>query len=119
MNSKSKLGILVLGITILGVGFLGFLQNESYSTEEVLDTLWDKYEDEVQSTQAPGGDFQKIEVTVYEEEDIDEVENYLKDNLPEEDLEDYKLHVYQWSSNPKEFRENAQENSGSDESDLR
>lgn len=117
MSSKSKLGILVLGIAILGAGILGFLQKEPHSTEEVLDTLWDKYENEVQSTQAPGGDFQAIEVTVYQEEDIDKVENYLKDNLPEEDLKDYKLNVYQWSSDPEEFRKNAQENLDSDESD--
>jgi len=84
---------------------------ESYSTESVVDSLWDKYS--VQSTQFDD-EHPIMSITVYDEEDITKVENYLEDNLSEEDLKDYQLNVYQYSENPKEFRENAQENLASD-----
>jgi len=111
MGVKSRWGIVVLACVIVISALFLYTQKEPYSTEAVTDSLWDKYS--VQSTQFDD-EHPVMSVTVYDEEDIPEVENYLESNLSEEDLEHYKLNVYQYSENPKEFRDNAQENLGSD-----
>ncbi|MBD1379429.1 hypothetical protein [Metabacillus arenae] len=51
-----------------------------------------------------------ISVSVYDDGDITEVENYLESNLSEGDLDNYKLNVYQYSSDPLGFRDNEREN---------
>ncbi|QKY69701.1 hypothetical protein [Lentibacillus sp. CBA3610] len=63
----------------------------------------------------PGEDFPIIDVSVYDEDDITEVESYLGSNLSKADLEQYKLNVYQYSSDVGEFRDNARENLDSDD----
>jgi len=111
MKAKGKLGILVLACAVVVSALFWYTQKEPYSTEATVDSLWDKYS--VQSTQFDGdkGDANSIlSVTVYDEDDITEVESYLESNLSEEDLEHYKLNVYQYSSDVEEFRDNAQKN---------
>lgn len=106
MEVKTKVGIFVAACAIIGIALFGFMQKEPYSTEVVMESLWDKYS--VQST-AIGDTEPVLDVSVYEEKDISEVESYLKNNLSKEDLEYYKLIVYQFSEDPLKTRENAQE----------
>jgi len=108
MGIKSKVGIFVLTCAVIGIALSVYVQKEPYSTEEVMDSLWDNYN--VQSTMVGDTD-PIIDVSVYNEEDIDKVESYLRSNLSDRDLEYFKLNVYRWSSDPKQFLENAQENS--------
>lgn len=105
---RGKLGILILRCAVTVVILLTFLQKEPYSTEEVMESLWVNHN--VQSTMIGDTDL-ILDVSVYNEEDINKVESYLQNNLSDKDLDYYKLNVYEWSSDPKEFRENAQENS--------
>lgn len=107
MGLKSKLGILILACVVVVSALFWYAQKEPYSTEAVMDSLWDKYS--VQST-VIGGTDPILDVSVYDEEDINGVESYLESNLSEEDSKNYTLNVYQYSSNPKEFSDNAQEN---------
>ncbi|WP_175989538.1 hypothetical protein [Bacillus sp. Marseille-Q1617] len=111
MKFKGQLGILVLGCVVAGAALLGFSQKEPYSTGNVMDSLWDEYS--VQSTMIGDTD-PVLDVSVYDEEDINDVEDYLESNLSEEDLKHYKLNVYEWSSDVSKLKENAQENLGSD-----
>lgn len=106
MRVKAKGGIVVSACVIIGIALFGFIQKEPYSTEGVMESLWDQHN--VQST-GIGGTDPVLDVSVYDEKDIAEVESYLQNNLSKEDLEHYKLIVYQYSENPWEFRENAQE----------
>lgn len=103
---KRKFGVFVLACAVIGLALLVFTQKEPYSTEAVMDSLWVKYN--VQST-GIGDTDPVLDVSVYDEKDITEVESYLKNNLSKEDLEYYKLIVYQFSEDPLEFRKNAQE----------
>jgi len=112
MKVKGRLGIFVLACVIVVSALFWYTQKEPYSTEAVMDSIWDKYN--VQSTMIGGTD-PILDVSVYDEVDINKVESYLESNLSEEDLEHYKLNVYQYSSNAKEFRNNAQENLDSDD----
>lgn len=108
MSIKNKIGIFVLTCVVIGIALFVYVQKEPYSTEEVMESLWVNHN--VQSTMI--GDTDPIlDVSVYNEEDINKVESYLQNNLSDKDLDYYKLNVYEWSSDPKEFRENAQENS--------
>lgn len=99
MNVKNKLGALALGCAVIGLAAFGYTHSteakESYSTEAVLISLWDEYEGEIQSTQAPSENSSIINVSVYDEKNINDVENYLESNLSEKDLEHYKLNIYQ------------------------
>lgn len=98
MSIKSKVGIFVLTCAVIGIALFVYVQKEPYSTEEVMNSLWDNHN--VQSTMI--GDTDPIlDVSVYNEEDIKNVESYLQSNLSDEDLEYYKLNVYEWSSDPK------------------
>jgi len=74
-------------------------------TEAIMDDVLDKYE--VQSTMI-GDTNPVLEVSVFDEKDIKKVEGYLENNLSSQDLEHYKLNVFQWSSDDSEYRENAQ-----------
>jgi len=110
MNFKRKLGILALVCLVTDIALFGLIQKEPYSTEAVMDSLWKQHN--VQSTMIDGISEANpvLDVSVYDEKDINGVEDYLNNSLSKEDLEHYKLNVYQWSENPLEFRENAQEN---------
>lgn|SRR5690625_4338540 len=105
MGLKSKIGIFVLGCTVIGTALFWFIQKEPYSTEAIMDDVWDKYE--VQSTMIGDTD-PVLEVSVFDEKDIKKVEGYLENNLSSQDLEHYKLNVFQWSSDDSEYKENAQ-----------
>jgi len=111
MGVKSKFGIFVLACAVIGIALFVFTQKEPYSTEAVMDSLWVKHN--VQSTMIGDTD-PVLDVSVYDEKDITVVKSYLENNLSEEDLEHYKLNVYQYSENPFEFIKNAQENRESD-----
>ena len=78
MGVKRKLGALILTSVIVMSVVFWFVQKESYSTELVMDSLWDKYE--VQSTQIGITD-PVITIDVYDKNDIPEVEKYLKAKL--------------------------------------
>src|SRR5690625_53522 len=113
MKLKTKIGILVSLCAVIGIALFGFMQKEPYSTEAVMDSLWDKQN--VQSTMIGETD-PVLDVSVYDEKDINDVKSYLKNNLSEEDLKHYELNVYEWSSDVAEMKENAHENldSGND-----
>lgn len=96
MGLKGKLGILVLGCAVAVIALLIFTQKEPYSTETVMDSVWDKYD--VQSTiigeeSGDGKTISTLWVEVYNEDDIPKVKNYLEKNLSQADLEYYKIDV--------------------------
>ncbi|AVK84534.1 hypothetical protein C3943_13605 [Lysinibacillus sp. B2A1] len=62
-----------------------------------MESLWVKHN--VQSTMIGDTD-PNLDVSVYDKKDITDVKSYLENNLSEEDLEHYKLNVYQYSENP-------------------
>lgn len=92
---KRKLGTLILAsVIVMSVVFWYSLQGP-YSTELVVDTLFDKYE--VQSTQI-GITNPVIWIDVYDKNDIPEVEKYLKAELSKDDFEHYEIEVFsRWS----------------------
>ncbi|EGQ19188.1 hypothetical protein HMPREF9372_3755 [Sporosarcina newyorkensis 2681] len=95
MGIKRKLGALILtSIIVMSVVFL-YTQQKPYSTELVMESLWDKYE--VQST-GIGITDPVISIDVYDKNDIPEVEKYLKSNLSKDDLEHYEIEIFsRWS----------------------
>lgn len=95
MGVKRKLGALILTSVIVMSVVFWFVQKEPYSTELVMDSLWDKYE--VQSTQIGITD-PVITIDVYDKNDIPEVEKYLKAKLSKDDLEHYEIEIFsRWS----------------------
>ncbi|MDW0110057.1 hypothetical protein [Sporosarcina aquimarina] len=95
MGVKRKLGALILTSVIVMSVVFWFVQKEPYSTELVMDSLWDKYE--VQSTQIGITD-PVITIDVYDKNDIPEVEKYLKAKLYKDDLEHYEIEIFsRWS----------------------
>jgi len=95
MGVKRKLGTLILMSIIVMSGVFWYLQQEPYSTELVVNTLFDKYE--VQSSQIGITD-QIISIDVYDKNDIPEVEAYLKTKLSKNDLKHYEIEVFsRWS----------------------
>ncbi|GAB4074168.1 hypothetical protein GCM10028778_16710 [Barrientosiimonas marina] len=104
MGLKSKSALLISAGAVAAFVLLVFVQKDSYSTEDVVDSLWDQYS--IQSTQFDD-DHTVMTVTVFDKGDKNKVKNYLADNLSEKDLEHYKLRVYEYSSNQKKFHENA------------
>ncbi|MFB7155633.1 hypothetical protein [Lysinibacillus sp. NPDC056232] len=95
MGVKRKFGALILtSVIVMSVVFL-YAQQKPYNTEQVIDSLWDKYE--VQSTQIGVTD-PVISIDVYDKNDIPEVEKYLKAKLSKDDLEHYEIEVFsRWS----------------------
>src|SRR5690625_1055944 len=102
MRLKSKFVILVSLCVVIRIDIFGILQKEPYSTEAVMDSLWDKQN--VQSTMIGKTD-PVLDVSVYDEKDINDVKRYLKNNLSEEYLKHYELNVYEWSSDVAERSE--------------
>ncbi len=95
MGVKRKFGALILTSVIVMSVVFWYVQQKPYSTEQVIDSLWDKYE--VQSTQIGDTD-PVISIDVYDKNDIPEVEKYLKAKLSEDDLEHYEIEVFsRWS----------------------
>lgn len=111
MGVKSKFGLFVLACAVIGIALFVFTQKEPYSTAAVMESLLVKHN--VQSTMIGDTD-PIIDVSVYDKKDITDVKSYLENKLSEEDLEHYKLNVYQYSEDPFEFIKNAQENLESD-----
>ena len=95
MGVKRKVGALMLtSVILMSVGFW-YSQQEPYSTEQVMNSLWDKYE--VQST-GIGATDPVISIDVYDKNDIPEVEKYLKAKLSKDDLEYYEIEIFsRWS----------------------
>lgn len=95
MDIKRKLGALIFAGVIVMSAVFWFTQQEPYSTEHVVTTLFDKFD--VQSTQIGATD-PVISIDVYDKNDIPEVEKYLKANLSKDDLEHYEIEVFsRWS----------------------
>lgn len=95
MGVKRKFGALILTSVIVMSVVFWYEQQKPYSTEQVIDSLWDKYE--VQSTQICDTD-PVISIDVYDKNDIPEVEKYLKAKLSKDDLEHYEIEVFsRWS----------------------
>ena len=95
MRVKRKLGTLILTSIIVISGVFVYSQQEPYSTELVVNTLFDKYE--VQSSQIGITD-PVISIDVYDKNDIPNVETYLKAKLSKNDLEHYEIKVFsRWS----------------------
>ena len=95
MGVKRKFGALLLtSVIVMSVVFL-YTQQKPYSTEIVMESLWDKYE--VQST-GIGVTDPVITIDVYDKNDIPEVEKYLKSKLSKSDLEHYEIEIFsRWS----------------------
>lgn len=91
MGMKSKFGLLILGCVIVGSALFWYTQKEPYSTEVVVNSVWDKFE--VQSIQIGDTD-PVIWIDVYNKNDIAEVEKYVKRNLSKGDLEHYEVNVF-------------------------
>ena len=95
MGVKRKFGALILtGFIVTSVVFL-YTEQKPYSTELVIESLWDKYE--VQGT-GIGVTDPVITIDVYDKNDIPEVEKYLKAKLSKKDLEYYEIEIFsRWS----------------------
>ncbi len=87
---KGKFGLLALCV-ILGSALFWYTQKEPYSTEVVVNSVWDKFE--VQSTQIGDKD-PVIWIDVFNKNDIAEVEKYVTENLSKDDLEHYEVDVF-------------------------
>jgi len=95
MGVRRKFGALILTSVIVMSVVFWYTQQKPYSTELVMNSLWDKYE--VQSTQIGVTD-PIISIDVYDKNDIPEVEKYLKAKLSKDDLEHYEIEVFsRWS----------------------
>ncbi|MEY9974173.1 hypothetical protein ABH966_004583 [Lysinibacillus sp. RC46] len=95
MGVKRKFGALIITSVIVMSVVFWYAQQKPYNTEQVIDSLWDKYE--VQSTQIGVTD-PVISIDVYDKNDIPEVEKYLKAKLSKDDLEHYEIEVFsRWS----------------------
>ena len=92
---KRKLGTLISASVIVMSIVFWYAQQEPYSTELVVNALFDEYE--VQSTQIGITD-PVITIDVYDKNDIPKVEKYLKAKLSKDDLEHYEIEVFsRWS----------------------
>lgn len=95
MGIKRKLGALILTSFIVISAVFLYVEQKPYSTELVLESLWNKFE--VQRT-GIGVTDPVITIDVYDKNDIPEVEEYLKANLSKEDLEYYEIEIFsRWS----------------------
>lgn len=107
---KGKVGIVVLIGAVVGLALFWNMEREPYSREAVKDAVWDKFN--VQGVMIEGiGEANPIfSVSVYDEKEINDVEDYIKNHLTKEDLEKFTLNVYEYSSDPYEELANSQEN---------
>ncbi|MGG0669731.1 hypothetical protein ABE073_14550 [Lederbergia citrisecunda] len=95
MDVKRKLGALIFAGIIVVSAVFWFTQQEPYSTEHVVSSLFDKFD--VQSTQIGITD-PVISIDVYNKNVIPDVEKYLKAKLSKDDLEHYEIEVFsRWS----------------------
>ena len=95
MVVNRKFGAIFLTSVIVMSVLFWYTQQKPYSTEQVMNSLWDKYE--VQSTQIGDTD-PVIWIDVYDKNDVPEVEKYLKAKLSRDDLEYYEIEVFsRWS----------------------
>jgi len=106
MGVKSKIGIFVLACAVIGIALFAVVQKEPYSTEAVMDSVWNKYN--VQSTMIGGESTDgksdpTLWVDVYDDDDIPKVEKYLEKNLSQEDLEYYEIDVFPYESPEESF----------------
>jgi hypothetical protein len=98
MSIKRKLGILVfICVTVAAFLVIRSAEDEPYSVEEVVDSVWDKYK--VQSTQIGGvGETTDSEpaifIDVYDNSDIPKVEEYLETHLSKDDFAQYEINVF-------------------------
>lgn len=95
MGVKRKFGALIL-TSVIGMSVVfWYTQQKPYSTEQVMNSLWDTYE--VQSYSIGDTD-PVISIDVYDKNDIPEVEKYLKAKLSKADLKHYEIEVFsRWS----------------------
>ena len=95
MVVNRKFGAIFLTSVIVMSVLFWYTQQKPYSTKQVMNSLWDKYE--VQSTQIGDTD-PVIWIDVYDKNDVPEVEKYLKAKLSRDDLEYYEIEVFsRWS----------------------
>lgn len=97
MSLRGKLGILISACVIGVSALFWFVQKEPYSTEIVMESLWDEYG--VQSTMIGGEDTEgkaipTLWVDVYDKDDISKVEKHLEKNLSRDDLKYYEIDVF-------------------------
>ncbi len=94
---KGKFGILISACVVVASVLFWYAQKEPYSTETVMESLWEVYD--VQSTMIGGEDtdgkaIPTLWVEVYDKNDISKVEKYLEKNLAREDLKYYEIDVF-------------------------
>lgn len=97
MSVKGKLGIIISACVVVSSALFWYVQKEPYSTETVMESLWEEYD--VQSTMIGGEDTEGIViptlwVDVYDKDDISGVEKYLEKNLSRDDLKYYEIDVF-------------------------
>lgn len=97
MRKKHKVGIFILVIVAIISALFWNGQSEPYSTEAVVDSVWEKYEVqsfEIGEYQDPSDGDPVISIDVYDKNDIANVEKYLQDKLSKDDLAKYELNVF-------------------------
>lgn len=97
MSVKGKFGILISACVVVVSALFLYMQKEPYSTETVLEFLWDEYG--VQSMQfGEEGETDKLEsiirIDIYDENDIPKVEQYLEKRLSKEDLTKFEIDIF-------------------------
>ncbi|MBM7632357.1 hypothetical protein [Geomicrobium sediminis] len=101
---KSKLAITGIVCVVSIFALQTLLHKEPSSMQAVMDSLWENHH--VQSIHVGDTD-SVIAVSIFDKEEIAKVEKYLEQNLSKEKLEHYSLHVFLYSPDDKEFRDNA------------
>ncbi|EZH64834.1 hypothetical protein DH09_20180 [Bacillaceae bacterium JMAK1] len=101
---KSKLAFTSIACVVFIFALVTLIHKEPPSMETVVDSLWEEHH--VQSIQVGDTD-PVIAVSVYDQEEIVKVEKYLEHNLSKASLGQYSLHVFLYSSDDKELRDNA------------
>lgn len=97
MSVKGKLGTLISACVVVVAALFLYIQKEQYSTETVMESLWEEYG--VQSMQyGEEGETDKLEyiirIDVYDENDIPKVEQYLEKRLSKEDLTKFEIDIF-------------------------
>ena len=97
MSVKGKLVILISACVVVVAALFLYMQKEPYSTETVMESLWDEYA--VQSFMIGGEDSEgksvpTLWVDVYDKDDIPKVEQYLEKRLSKEDLTKFEIDIF-------------------------